>query len=431
MPDLLASTSLLPLTPAIPGRATPIAVPAVLAVPAVADFMAMLGELVLPPGAKPQGGKGQALAGSGKDLPAEGAVAAADEDEADPLVAWLPVGLVPIAPPEPVSLPDTTSVAVAPSPGIETIAFVEAPADTHLPGLPPVAVEVSAPPIDGPASVPIAKALPIATAASDSALSEAPVGARAPVDTFVVDAVAVDVIAVAGEADAAPPQTAVAPQGAPRGKADAPVREVSLRPAPVHAAVLQPVVPGVSATQTAAQVFAAAISASFDSPAAPALRATDPVAVQAHSVATDQLRTTVQAMSGADQLPLDLSRDDWAGKMIDRIATLRDAAEATDTRIRLAPENLGNVDVSIRRDGDRLHVHFAAENPATRQMLADAAPRLAELADARGVKLGQTSVDAGTGGQQEHSNQPQSNQSARPASAIAGQSQSDRDDRVA
>lgn len=412
MPDLLASTSLLSLTPVIPGRATPIAVPAM---PAVADFMAMLGELVLPPGAKPQGGKGQALAGSGKDLPAEGAVAAAAEDEADPLVAWLPVGLVPIAP----------------SPGIETIAFAEAPADTHLPGLPPVAAEVSAPLTDGPASVPIASALPIATAAPDSTLSEAPVGARAPVDTSVADAVGVDVVAVAGEADAAPPQTAVAPQGAPRGKADAPVREVPLRPAPVHAAVLQPVVPGVSATQTAAQVFAAAISASFDSPAAPALRATDPVAVQAHSVAADQLRTTLQAMSGADQPTLDLSRDDWTGKMIDRIATLRDAAEATDTRIRLAPENLGNVDVSIRRDGDRLHVHFAAENPATRQMLAEAAPRLAELADARGVKLGQTSVDAGTGGQQERSNQPQSNQSARPASAIAGQSQSDRDDRVA
>lgn len=407
MPDLLASTSLLPPTPVIPGRAGAIGVPA------VADFMAMLGELVLPPAARPQGGKGQAIAGGGKDLPVEGALAADDEDEAASLVAWFPAGLVPIAPPEPVALPDTGSIGAVPSSGGEAIAF----ADADLPGPLPVAAEAFAPPTDGLASVSIAKAVPIATAAPDAALLDSPIAARAPADAPVADALAGDIVAGAPEATS-------------RGKADAPVRE-AFRSGSAHAAVPQPVVPGAPATQTAAQVFAAAISAAFDSPAAPALRTADPVAVQAHSAATEQLRTTVQAMSGADQPPLDLSRDDWTGKMIDRIATLRDAAEATDTRIRLAPENLGNVDVSIRREGDRLHVHFAAENQATRQMLAEAAPRLAELADARGVKLGQTSVDAGAGGQRDQSNQPQSNQPARPASAIAGQSQSDRDDRVA
>lgn len=105
--------------------------------------------------------------------------------------------------------------------------------------------------------------------------------------------------------------------------------------------------------------------------------------------------------------------------MIERIAALRDGVEAADTRIRLAPENLGTVDVSIRRDGDRLQVHFTAENPATRQLLADAAPRLAELAEARGLKLGQSSVDSGSGerGQpQQHAHQ---STPARPASARA------------
>jgi flagellar hook-length control protein FliK len=388
-----------------------------MAVPAVADFMAMLGELVLPPGAKPQGGKGQGLAAGGKDLPVDGVPAVGDEDETDPLVAWLPAGLVPIVPAEPVSLPDTTLVGVGPSSGIEALA---APlADANPPVTLPGTAEASATLADGLASVPIAKTVSTVTAAPDSSHAN-----PAPTDVPETDAVAVEI-------SAALPEVAVAPEAAPRGKAEALVREASLRPVPAHAAVSQPVVPGAPATQTAAQAFAAAISASFDSPAAPALRATDPIAVHAHSVAAEQLRTTVQAMSGADQPPLDLSRDDWAGKMMDRIAMLRDAVEASDTRIRLAPENLGNVDVSIRRDGDRLHVHFAAENPATRQMLAEAAPRLAELADARGVKLGQTSVDAGTGGQRDQSNQPQSNQPARPVSARANQSQSDRDDRVA
>jgi flagellar hook-length control protein FliK len=64
-------------------------------------------------------------------------------------------------------------------------------------------------------------------------------------------------------------------------------------------------------------------------------------------------------------------------------------------------------------------VHFTAENPATRQLLADAAPRLAELAEARGLKLGQSSVDSGSGerGQQQQPNHPST--PARPASARA------------
>jgi len=398
MPDLLASTSLLPLTPAIAARTAPVAVPA------VADFMAMLGELVLPPGAKPQGGKGQTLAGGGKDLPVEGAPVVSDEEEGDPLVAWLPAGLIPITPPEPAPMPDVAFVAT-PSPAEDV------PAGTALPVMRLGTVETPAPDAAGPVLTPAAE---ITTAAvvfpvTDPANVDAPTAEAMPAETVL-------------------PEMPAAPEVAPRGKIEPQVRGALVRPSP--AVIPQPVVPGAPATQTAAQVFAAAISASFDSPAAPVMRVADPVAVQAQA-ATEQLRTTVQAMSGADQAPLDLSRDDWTGKMVDRIATMRDAVEVADTRIRLAPENLGNVDVSIRRDGDRLHVHFAAENASTRQLLADAAPRLAELAEARGVKLGQTSVDAGTGGQQHPPNQPQSGQPARPASAMASDIRSDRDDRVA
>lgn len=408
MPDLLASTSLLPLTQTIPSRAP-------VAVPAVADFMAMLGELVLPPGGKPQAGKGQALAGDGKNLPVDPATG--EEGEVDPLVAWLPAGLVPLPPVEPAALPDVALVAT--SPAFET---AEMPVPNAAPPLTlPGAAVPSTLTADAVASAAVVEMSPTTPAGIEPS-----VAASAPVETSVIEAVPVE-----GEA-VTPRDLPAAPGAAPRGKAEAPVREMPIRPALAHAAVPQPVAPGATAVPTAAQVFAAAISASFDSSAAPAPRAADPVTMQAQAAATEQLRTTVQAMSGAEQPPLDLSRDDWASKMVDRIATLRDAAEAADTRIRLAPENLGNVDVSIRREGDRLHVHFAADNPATRQLLAEAAPRLAELADARGVKLGQTSVDGGAGGQQQgQPNQSQPNQPARPASAAAHTSQSDRDDRVA
>ncbi|MDC7812735.1 flagellar hook-length control protein FliK [Sphingomonas koreensis] len=374
MPDLLASTSLLPLTPARAPRAP-------VAAPATADFMAVLGELVLPPGAKLSGGRGQAIAGDGKNLPLEGEAGADAEEVKDPVVAWLPAGLAPVTA-DLAPLPDPALLAPQSGTGIDAAVAAALPA------------QAAGKPAAEAAEAPVVQTL---TVESEAPLPEAP------------EAV---------------------PEIGTRGKGDAPVRERVFRPSPASLIIPQPVVSGASAAQTAAQVFAAAISASFDAPAAP--RAADPVAMQAQTAATEQLRTTVQAMSGADQAPLDLSRDDWAGRMVDRIAALRDAAEATDTRIRLAPENLGNVDVSIRRDGDRLHVHFTAENPAARQLIAEAAPRLSELAEARGVKLGQTSVDAGTGGQsQGQPGQPQSHRPARPASAAAHTTQSSRDDRVA
>jgi flagellar hook-length control protein FliK len=343
--------------------------------------MAVLGELVLPPGAKLSGGRGQAIAGDGKNLPLEGEAGADAEEVKDPVVGWLPAGLAPVTA-DLAPLPDPALLPPQSGTGIDAAVAAALPAQAAG----KTAAEA--------AGAPVAQTL---TVESEAPLPEAP-EAVPEIDT--------------------------------RDKGDAPVRERVFRPSPASLIIPQPVVSGASAAQTAAQVFAAAISASFDAPAAP--RAADPVAMQAQTAATEQLRTTVQAMSGADQAPLDLSRDDWAGRMVDRIAALRDAAEATDTRIRLAPENLGNVDVSIRRDGDRLHVHFTAENPAARQLIAEAAPRLSELAEARGVKLGQTSVDAGTGGQsQGQPGQPQSHRPARPASAAAHTTQSSRDDRVA
>jgi len=75
--------------------------------------------------------------------------------------------------------------------------------------------------------------------------------------------------------------------------------------------------------------------------------------------------------------------------MIERIEILRDAADAGDTRIRLVPDALGAIDVSLKQDGDTVHVHFHAEQGATRALLQEAQPRLVELAEARGLKLGQ------------------------------------------
>jgi flagellar hook-length control protein FliK len=227
--------------------------------------------------------------------------------------------------------------------------------------------------------------------------------------------------------DAATPVEIIVPRDlATRATTDRSVahpRDAAPMPSPTHGfdlrgAAVTPLAPAATAPATtvasAAQLFASAITG-WTGPGTrgePA-PAADPGQLAQAAQAT---RMPVTAMSATDQAPLDLTREDWTGQMIERIATLRDSAEAADTRIKLAPENLGALDISIRRDGDRIHVHFNAENPAARQLLSEAAPRLAELADARGVKLGQTSVDSGTGGQQ---GQPRQQAQTAPARPVA------------
>lgn len=149
--------------------------------------------------------------------------------------------------------------------------------------------------------------------------------------------------------------------------------------------------------QPAGRVFAAAIATAWrdrtQRAGAPDGSA-DPVTL---GVGTPNLvsgHAIIHASASADQSGLDLTQDTGLQRMITHIETLRDDADARDTRIRLVPDALGGVDVAVRQVGDRVHVHFTAEQEATRALLADAQPRLTELAAARGLRIGDTSVSA-------------------------------------
>ncbi len=152
------------------------------------------------------------------------------------------------------------------------------------------------------------------------------------------------------------------------------------------------------APRLAAQIFAAALAAPT--------RQSDPVlgdvagGDEVISAADTALASAAPAI--ADQRPavtaprpLDTTREDWPQRLIDRVEAARDAANAADTRIRLVPEALGKIDIALRQEGSTLHVHFTAEQAATRDLLNDAQPRLAELAAARGLQLGEAGVGAG------------------------------------
>jgi len=379
--DLLASTALTVSPAGFKPPATPAAV--------VGGFDLKLALDCVMPGVAPMTGK--PVACTGKDLPVPGNGDADPADEDDALLAWLPEGLMPL----PLDTPLPAKIAVG-TPSAHIDGPIADPVDAAP--LPVELADAAAPTVDLVEGDAPASSLAPATPAATTTMVSTPLRTwRDPVPAQAEPAVGGGVAAAEVRIDRA---TAAAP-------------EIAIRPAPV------PVPPPVVQAAPAAQVFAAALAAPLVEPldfATPA----DPASPEIQLLRSLEVqRTTVQATAQADQAPLDLSRDDWTGKMIERIAALRDGVEAADTRIRLAPENLGTVDVSIRRDGDRIQVHFTAENPATRQLLADAAPRLAELAEARGLKLGQSSVDSGSG---ERSQQHQSNQQstpARPASARA------------
>ncbi|MEH3159976.1 MAG: flagellar hook-length control protein FliK [Sphingomonas taxi] len=106
-----------------------------------------------------------------------------------------------------------------------------------------------------------------------------------------------------------------------------------------------------------------------------------------------------------------MARSDWPNTMIDHIERLRDAADAQDTRIRLVPDALGGIAVSVKSVDDAIHVRFTADHAATRALIEDAAPKLAQIAEDRGVRIGQTIVETSAAQQQQQA----SGQSGNPS----------------
>ncbi len=177
----------------------------------------------------------------------------------------------------------------------------------------------------------------------------------------------------------------------------------------------------------AIQVFGAAIAAARHSErAASDDRAIDPATLRPIA---DAAHPIIAATGGAQQAPLDMRQDRWPHAMIDRIEYLRDTAaaataSAADTRIRLVPDALGAIDVSITRDGDTVAVRFQAEHAATRALLQDSQARLADIAESRGLRLSGSSVDAGStgAGQQQRTPQQQPTLPSAPRRTSTGSS---------
>ncbi|ONF96792.1 flagellar hook-length control protein FliK [Sphingomonas jeddahensis] len=215
----------------------------------------------------------------------------------------------------------------------------------------------------------------------------------------------------------------IAPAGAGQPEASPRTASTKDQPAPIvgqpAAAPQQPAVPLQPARiAPAAQVFAAAIHQAARDERRP--DAPDSMIAAIAPATTDLAAHAVTAVEGTRHPALDMARDTWPAKMIERIEMIRDAMDAVDTSIRLIPDKLGAIDVSLKQDGDTVQVHIVAQQPETRQLLADAQPKLAELAEAKGLKLSAQLGDGGGQQQQQRApNAPQQTTTTRPGRAAS------------
>lgn len=226
------------------------------------------------------------------------------------------------------------------------------------------------------------------------------------------------------------PDTPAAPRKpVPSTSADAPDRVSVGHVAPTLAQSARTAAPIVL---PALQAFGAALHRAATAESHPALLRDDQRSSIALAPAPLPIQTAAPAPTAA---PVDTTVAHWPEAMVARIEHLRDVANETSTRIRLHPDALGAVDVAVRREGEGVHVHFTAAEPATTRLLADAQPRLTELAEARGLKLstaGETGANmAGQGGNDRRQPAPELPRTPRPATPATISTDPDADERVA
>lgn len=352
-------------------------------------------------------------------------------------------------------LPDTGPVPTAPLPSTSAApSATEEAGDTEIIEVPPLAIAATVPTPSQPIIIPYtAVPLPAVSATGGAKASPLPsisvargpgTSARATPASVAPPQIGRDMQWSAAPMSPSPTQAAVAttapnivtpgptvaPIVAPAvGSPDQPIAPVPVPDAPAIAAASKdrldisrvpdapatplPVTPALLAGP-ALQVFGAALAAAAKRDLADRMAPELGTAGIAGAAPAPLLAGGIAATDASGQPLLDMRQERWPQAMIAHIEQLRDAADAVDTRIRLIPDALGTIDVAVSRDGDTLNVHFAAEQAATRLLLQDAQPRLAAIAEERGLRIGQTAVDANTASSTPQQQQRQPHAQSQP-----------------
>ncbi|WP_066812984.1 flagellar hook-length control protein FliK [Sphingomonas asaccharolytica] len=342
-------------------------------VPSLAAFVdLMIGKTTVAPNDGQAGGERQDDAATGNSLPQK------DDDKSDPALAWL-LSVAPIAlPAAPAKLVATgavtaplTPTAGTPQPALPSLPLALASdAPQAKPGAEPAPQQILPETQSQPATTPISVALRSNTAAPTT------------VDPALTAAADAQSKTLAANQQALAADRSLGSQAVVQ-----PIRITMPQAAPVTLASL------ASANAPMPALFALAMAPERKPGDGEGSQPGDPTAAATLLTPVDAVQLVAKP-GQAERQALDMGRQDWPQKMIDRIEALRDDANANDTSIRLKPDALGRIDVSLRTHADgAVTVRFAAEQPTTRALLADAAPQLNAAAEARGIRLTGTSVD--------------------------------------
>jgi flagellar hook-length control protein FliK len=337
-------------------------------VPSLAAFVdLMIGKTTIAPKDGQGGDARQDDAATGNSLPQK------DDDKNDPALAWL-LSVAPIALPAALAKPIATGAVATPLPPT---------AATPQPALPALPLVVAS---DASQTKPGAEPAPAPPQILPEAQSQPAAPQSNTAAPVTIDPALVVTADLSSQAPAAKQPIVVADRSIASQGAAQPIPITMSQAAPVTLASL------ASANAPMPALFALAMAPERKA-AGEGSQPGDPTAAATLLTPADAVQLVAKP-GQAERQALDMGRQDWPQKMIDRIEALRDDANANDTSIRLKPDALGRIDVSLRTHADgAVTVRFAAEQPTTRALLADAAPQLNAAAEARGIRLTGTSVD--------------------------------------
>ncbi|MBV1872615.1 MAG: flagellar hook-length control protein FliK [Gammaproteobacteria bacterium] len=94
-----------------------------------------------------------------------------------------------------------------------------------------------------------------------------------------------------------------------------------------------------------------------------------------------------------ETIELPVSHKKWGESLAEKTALLV-GKKGNFARLNLVPHNLGPLEIRVQLQGDTSNVEFVALNPATKDAIEQAIPRLKEMFEAGGIDLGDVNVSS-------------------------------------
>jgi len=121
-----------------------------------------------------------------------------------------------------------------------------------------------------------------------------------------------------------------------------------------------------------------------------------------HNQALQEVRSTAPASSLTAPTPTpDLNAGDFDEAIGARVGWLAEQ-KIGHAHIRINPENMGQIDVKLQLDGDRVHASFSSAHADVRHALESSLPRLREMLGEQGLQLSHADVGQQSSSQQQN-----------------------------